>query len=99
LQGTGSGACVHITNISEDGGTYTVTIDNLITGVTGTAKARFQKWIKLFPEISGQSNSFEQLAIGSSNTQIQIKGVLEFTGDNEFHKLAIFSNHNRKINE
>lgn len=92
LQGTGSGSCTHITNISEAGGTYTVTLDNAVTGVTGTAKARFQKWIKIFPEVTGQVLSYGQMAIGASNTRIQIKGVLEFTGDDEFHKFAIFSN-------
>lgn len=98
-QGTGSGACVHITNISEAGGTYTVTVDEAVTGVTtGTAKARFQKWIKLNPSVTGQVNSWSQHLIGGSNVRIQIKGVLSFTGDGEFFKLAIFSNEDIKIN-
>lgn len=97
VQGTGSGSCTHISGISEAGGTYTVTLDNAVTGVSGTAKARFQKWIKLFPEITGQVLSYGSTAIGGSNTRIQIKGVMEFTGDDEFHKLAIWSNEDIKI--
>lgn len=94
LQGTGSGTCVHITNVSESGGTYTVTVDTAVTGVTtGTAKARFQKWIKLNPAVAqDQVKSYSQYAIGGSNTRIQFKGCMTFTGDDEFHKMAIVSN-------
>ena len=97
-QGVGSGACVHITNISEAGGTYTVTIDTVVTGATTTtAKARFQKWIKLNPTLSGQVKSFNDMAIGENNTRIQIKGCLTFLGDDEFRKLALVSNEDIKI--
>ncbi len=99
LQGTGSGACIHITNIVNNAGTYTVTIDDAVTGVTtGTAKARFQKWIKLLPEITGQVKSWEQMAIAVNNVRIQVKGCLTFTGDGEFFKFALFSNEDIKIN-
>lgn len=103
VQGTGSGACVHITNVSENGGTYTVTIDNAIPNVTGTAKARFQKWLKMFPEVTGQVNSYEQIPFSPatgfppSNVRVQVKGVLEWTGDDEFYKMVIFSNNDIKI--
>lgn len=99
LQGTGAGSCTHISGISENAGTYTVTLDTAVTGVTGTAKARFQKWIKVFPEITGQVLSYGQMSIsGESNTRIQIKCVMEFTGDDEFHKMALVSNEDIKIN-
>lgn len=92
IQGTGSGACVHILSIVNNGGTYTVTIDNAVTGVTtGTAKARFQKWIKMLPESTGQVLSYGQMSIGESNIRIQIKCVLEFTGDDEFYKFLLQS--------
>lgn len=104
IQGTGAGACVHITNIVNNGGTYTVTVDEAVTGVTtGTAKARFQKWIKLNPVGTiGQVNQWAQYAIGpnnvgASNVRIQIKAVLSFTGDGEFWKFALFSNEDIKI--
>lgn len=92
IQGTGGGSCTHITSVVNNAGTYTVTIDNAVTGVTGTAKARFQKWVKMFPEVTGQVLSYAQMKIGKANTRIQIKGVLEFTGDDEFHKFILVSN-------
>lgn len=104
IQGQGSGSCTHIASITFLAGTYTVMLDNPILtsgSPTGTAKARFQKWIKLFPEITGQVKSWEQMAIGANNPRCQIKGCLTFTdGDtniNEFHKMAIFSNSDIKI--
>lgn len=93
LQGTGGASCAHITSVVNNAGTYTVTLDTAIIGVTnGTAKARFQKWIKVFPEITGQIKSYEQMAIGANNTRVQIKGCLTFTKDGEFVRFALFSN-------
>lgn len=96
IQGTGSGACAHITNVVNDAGTYTVTLDSTVNGVTGTAKVRLQKWIKLLPEITGQIKSWENIAIGQNNTRIQIKCCLTFIDDgenwNEFTKLILTSN-------
>lgn len=92
LQGTGGGQCRHITDVSENGGTYTVTIDSAVTGVTtGTAKARFQKWIKLTPEISGQVNSYTNLPINRNSPRIQFKFYMEWTGENELHKLETYN--------
>lgn len=48
LQGDGSGFVAHITDISESGGTYTVTLDETITGATTrTAKGRVDRWNKV----------------------------------------------------
>ena len=100
LQGKGAGACVHITAISEVGGTYTVTVDNVVTGMTtGTAKARFQKWIKILPESIGQIVSYSQMDISKANTRIQIKCAMEFTGDNEFSKFVLFSRNHIELDE
>jgi len=47
IWGDGSGYLSHITNIEESGGTYTVTIDETIDGVTTrTAKVRVDRWFK-----------------------------------------------------
>ena len=47
VQGNGAGMCSHITSITGSG-PYTVTVDEVHTGATsGTAIARFQKWIKI----------------------------------------------------
>ncbi len=48
LQGDGAGFVAHISAISEAGGTYTVTLDETITGATtNTAKARIDRWDKV----------------------------------------------------
>ena len=91
IQGTGSGSCNNISNVTELTGTYTVTLDTAVTGVTGTAKARFQKWIKLTPEFTGESFSYGQAEIAQNDIQIQIKGILEWTGDCEFTKMVLES--------
>ncbi len=98
IQGTGSGSCVHITDIVNNAGTYTVTIDTAVTGVTtGTAKARFQKWILLNPkQAQEQVNSYSQYGIGGSNNRIQFKGCMTFTGAGEFFKMDVISNEDIK---
>jgi len=98
-QGTGSGACVHITNIVNNAGTYTVTIDTAVTGVTtGAGRARFQKWIKLNPaETQNQVKEFSSMGIDTFSPSIQIKGCLTFTGPDEFKKMALVSNEDIKI--
>lgn len=104
LRGTGGATCSHITNITgPSGGLYTVTLDEIITGVTtGTATARFQKWLKLNPsEPMGQVTSWADFGINAQNAdaaRIQIKGCFTFTGVGEFYKSAIVSNPDIKIN-
>jgi len=100
MQGTGSGSCTHISSISEAGGTYTVTLDTAVPNVSGTAIARFQKWIKLFPAApAGQVNSYQQYNMDASNTRIQIKGCLQFVTDDEFHKMVLASKEDIKITQ
>lgn len=98
IQGTGSGATAHITNIVNNAGTYTVTLDTAITGVTtGTAKARFQKWIPL-PPMTDDSISYGNAMIGKPGTKIQTKVCMSFTGDGEHQKMIMFSNKFIEIN-
>lgn len=98
IQGTGSGSCTHILSVVNNAGTYTVTLDEAVTGVTGTAKARFQKWIKVFPkDTQSTSTSWSQYTIGTDSTpRIQIKGCLTWTGDGEFYKFILNSNEDIK---
>ena len=96
LQGKGSGACTNILTITENAGTYTATIDAAVTGAAGTAKARFQKWIKL-GEISNTTLCYGQLPIDIADVKIQIKGILEWTGDSEFAKIIINSSEDINI--
>lgn len=99
LQGTGGASCAHITEVTNNAGTYTVTLDTAITGATtGTAIARFQKWIKLNPTSEpAQISSYLQSGIAASNIRIQVKGCLTFTGNGEFYKLILASNEDIKV--
>ncbi len=100
LQGTGSGSCAHITNAVNNAGTWTVTIDEEITGVTtGTAKARFQKWVKIEPaQALNQIDAFNSWAVGTDTTpRIQIKGCFTLTGEGEFYRGALSVYDNIKI--
>lgn len=98
LRGTGGGLCAHITNAVLAAGTWTVTIDETATGATGTATARFQKWIKLQPaEALSSTSVWSQYAIGTDSTpRIQIKGCFTWTGNGEFYKSNITSNEDIK---
>lgn len=98
IQGTGSASCAHITDIT-GAGPYTVTLDTAITGVTtGTAKARFQKWIKLNPASEpAQAKSYLQAAIAANEIRFQLKGCLTFTGNGEFYQAVIAGNEDIKV--
>lgn len=100
LQGTGGGNCAHITSIVNNAGTYTVTLDEIITGVTtGTAIARFQHWVKLNPKVSGTIKQWEQMSINANASMIQIKCCLTWTGDAEFLRMALVSNEDITISK
>lgn len=96
-QGKGSGACAHITNIVNVAGTYTVTLDSVITGVSGTAKARFQSWIRLNALDESLVRTWQQMAINANGTKLEIKLCFTFTGQGEFYKSAIDTNSDIKI--
>jgi hypothetical protein len=75
-----------------------VTLDTAIAGVTtGTAKARFQKWIKMYPAKNlDQVKSYAQWTIGGTDTRVQLKICFTFTGNGEFYKSIIISNEDIK---
>lgn len=87
--GYGAGKCVNIVSITTVGDTNTITIDEAITGATGTGYGKFQHWIKL-PEITN-SVQFAQLPLPQYNkdTQIQFKVIMESTGENELHEIIV----------
>ncbi len=90
-QGTGGGICSHITKIDVTGGTYTVTVDTVHTGVTtGTAKARFQNWIKL-GSISDTTSYWKNFNFPSSatSTWLQIKVFYLLSGWGEIEELDV----------
>ncbi len=106
LQGTGGGTCAHITSVVNNAGTYTVTLDAVVTGVTtGTAKARFQHWVKINEPITTQTSSYQQMAIAGDlglpntfDTRVQFKCCMTFTGNDELHKFYLASKEDITIN-
>lgn len=88
IQGYGGGKTAHITTIDVDGGTYTVHLDETITGATGTAKARIQNWIKL-KEFSTVNADYFTENLEKSNVWIQFKVYFEVTGEDEFYDLSL----------
>ena len=99
IQGVGAGRTAHITNITGSG-TYTVTVDETITGATTqTAKARFGKWNKV-GEVSGQVEQLTELSIPAndqSNVMIQFKLWFLFTGKNELYSIDIISQKHKPL--
>lgn len=91
VQGIGGGICSHITIISLNAGTYTVTVDETHTSASGTAKARFQKWVKL-KEINDQTSTYLESGLGDANyaaTWVQFKVWMVFTGRDEIQRILV----------
>jgi hypothetical protein len=88
-QGTGSGVCAHITGIGFSGSTtVSVTIDETVTGATGTAKARVQNWIKL-ASFSDQTKDYREIGLKKSSPWIQFKLWFLFKGKDELNAIII----------
>jgi hypothetical protein len=81
LRGAGGGLLAHITDISVNAGTYTVTIDETfeqyITGDVSTAI--FRNWVK-FAVINSTGNGYLSQQIGATGKFIQIKVELRGLG-------------------
>lgn len=88
LQGPNSGWCAHITSISLNAGTYTVTIDETIDNTATTFKARVQNWTKL-KQITG--GDYGECPIAQNSTDIQLKVVLHFSEDDELQDLILIN--------
>ena len=92
-QGSGGGMCSHITQIINVAGSFTVTVDEIHTGVTtGTAKARFQYWKKSGVALNAVKQ-FEQfnLPTTATSTWIQIKVFMIMDEGDEFEELAVIN--------
>jgi hypothetical protein len=94
IQGTGAGSCSHIVSVVNNAGTYTVTVDETITGVTtGTAKVRLQNWIK-----AGYVSNTDEVAstpIDKNAPRIQVKVYMLVTGKFDFYKLKLINEVNQ----
>lgn len=93
LNGIGAGKCSHITNISYNAGTYTVTVDETYYGATGTAKARFQFWNKL-NSITNRLETYTESIVNVKSNWIQFKIWMTWIGKNEIERLLIVNENN-----
>ncbi len=88
LQGVGSGKCFHVTTISGSS-PWLVNLDETLSGATGTAKARLQRWKKI-ALIDRANIQSEKFTIPNCHSErIQIKCCMQFTGPGELHELII----------
>ena len=94
MSGDGGGFLAHVTSISVDGGTYTVGLDETITGATTrTAKCRMDKWIKAGTvDINSQPEDVPFIPVGSVSSKIQYK--LYMVGNIELEELISVSEPN-----
>lgn len=98
LQGKGGGKCSRITNVTESGGTYTITLAETFTGASsGTAKARFQYW-KESAQFNSQTDDVAEFPLSDMGASpwIQIKVCMQFTGEDEVDSLVLSSSVNQK---
>lgn len=88
--GIGAGKNALITDISYSGSTYTITIDETITGATGSAECFIQRWNVISPNIL-KNRQFESRSLPSANKDImiQFKLIFEWKQSNEFNEIMI----------
>jgi hypothetical protein len=91
LNGVGAGVCSHITGAVLNAGTWTVTVDEVHTGATGTAIARFQNWkkISVIDQTANNNEGQNSDTISESSIWIQFKVWMKFTGKDEIERLII----------
>lgn len=103
IQGTGSGRCSHIVSISApSAGVYTVVVDEVYTGATGTAKVRLQKWVKLGSNVYGDSHPYFnnlQIPQSATTTWIQFKVFIIVTGRGELEDLNLQTKKSQTANK
>lgn len=91
MNGIGAGKCVNITNVTNVGTTYTVTIDEAITSATGSGYGKFQHWIKLQEVQNNVQFATLPLPQYNKDIQIQFKIIMETTGESEIHETIVVS--------
>ena len=73
---------------TNNSGTYTVTLDETITGVSGTARARSENWIKL-KAITKVNQKYEERIISEPDTLIELKVAMLATGEATIDELVL----------
>lgn len=102
LQGKGAGQCLHISQVTNDGGIRTVVMEEDFNGVfdgttvNATSVIRIQNWQKLETQTDQNLNWF-RTGISSPSTWVQFKVYAIFTGENEIDDLTIFNKHHQNL--
>jgi hypothetical protein len=84
IQGAGSGYLLHVSSISETGGTYTVNLDEAVKNISAsdTGRAIVSRWNKLTTLTSGtitNEDGYSEITIGVKSKSIQFK--IELRGE------------------
>lgn len=84
VQGAGAGYCLHVSSISESGGTYTVNLDESVKNISAsdTGRAIANRWNKLTTLDNGiitNEDGYSEITIGEKSKQIQFK--IELRGE------------------
>jgi len=91
ISGKGSGLSANITSITEDGGTYTIVINETIAGASGTISVRASNWT-VVGTIDDQNLTFQDFLLDTRSIWIQFKIVLFGTGSSpEIEEIQIRS--------
>jgi hypothetical protein len=80
LSGEGAGLSATITNISENAGTYTCTIDFTLTNASGDFTYRISNWTEI-DSISDLVQTWKDSAVGTNSNWIQFKILLYGKGE------------------
>ena len=96
LQGQGAGKSFHIESITDLGGGSTqIELDEEFTSVGGSGIARLQKWI-LAGSYDG-TEVFREFDIDVSNTWVQMKVCIQFTGSDELEDMYLITREHKKL--
>jgi len=95
LQGNGAGRVAHVVgNPTFSSPNYTVTLDTAISNVTGTAKARVQKWKKV-DIINNVNNFFQNSTINNPSTLLELKVSMVGTGEVTLDEMILDKSKNK----
>lgn len=95
IQGKGGGHVAHVVGTPTfSSPNYTVTLDTAMANVTGTAKARVQKWKKI-DTITNVNNFFQNSTINNPSTLIELKVVMVGTGEATIDEIVL----DKKLNK
>lgn len=97
IQGIGSGKSFHVQSITNNGSSYTITLDESFAGASGTAVAQFSNFKKAGEiQYASPMKQWKEFTINKDTHSpvAQFKVCMQFTGKNELYGITINSNKN-----